>query len=76
MEKSQSFKFIPRSGRTYTTDNSDLKILVHKVFHVSERTHTVKLKATLVNKINEIVYERQKNMTLELKNIQHWKYFK
>ena len=55
----------------WTTDNSDLYIVIHKVFYVGKEY--IKCKMSLINKRNGIVYDRNKGHKFHFKNIKHWK---
>jgi len=59
-----------KSG-AYTTTNSDLKIIVHKVAYQTD--DWAKIKVTLTNKHNDIIYETCKKYTVIKENIKHWK---
>ena len=58
------------SKAEYVTDNSDLKVIIHKVLYSNDEYSKVKL--TLVNKRNGIFYEVNKKYKLIHKNISHW----
>ena len=58
------------SGKEYTIDISDLKVIVHKVYYQNDIY--VKAKCSLVNKKNGIVYDLQKTFKLLKKRIKHW----
>ena len=60
-----------RSGVTYTSDNSSLYIVIHKVYHRSVGKYT-KVKASLFSKQGKHWYET-KGYKLIDKQITHWK---
>ena len=62
---------ILRRGFTYTADNTDLKVKIINIRYQNDKYARVKL--TLVNKRNGIVYEVNKNYKIYKKNITHWK---
>jgi len=59
-----------KTGRVYTADCSDLKVFIKKVHY--ESTDYYKVKLSLINKNNGIVYET-KNCKLYKDKITHWK---
>lgn len=70
-EFGKKFMNINLVSRTeYVTDNSDLKVIIHKVLYSNNEYSKVKL--TLVNKRNGIIYEMNKKYKLVHKNIEHW----
>ena len=58
------------SGNTYTSENTDLAILVIKVRYRGEEY--IKFKGKLFNKYNGIEYEHR-NYKVYYNNITHWK---
>lgn len=57
-------------GKSYFTNNSDLVFKVEHIYYSGKEYH--KVKGTLVNKRNGIVYEQSKNNKLVKSNIKHW----
>lgn len=54
---------------TYTTVNSSLKMVVHKVNHISDKGY-IKLRGSLFSKTGRLI--ETKNYKLELKAITRW----
>jgi hypothetical protein len=57
----------------YTTDQSDLIITIDKITYLDPDRKYVKVKLTLANKHNGIIYEQRRNYKLNLEAIKHWK---
>lgn len=55
----------------YVTDNSDLKIIIHKVRYQNDKYF--KARYSLVNKHNGIIYDNYITHKFYFKNITHWK---
>ena len=55
----------------YETHNSDLRIVIHNVPYQNKVYAKVKL--SLVNKHNDIIYEMNRNYKVYKANIKHWK---
>lgn len=54
----------------YSSDNSDLKVYILKIYYEGENYY--KVRYNLVNKKNGIVYELNKKATLYKSKIDHW----
>lgn len=59
-----------KTGKSYSAKNTDLQVYINKVTYKSENYTKVKL--TLVNKKNGIIYETGKKYKLIHDQIKHW----
>jgi hypothetical protein len=57
---------------TYTNEKSDLFVHIHRVTYRDVNNRYIKVKLSLSNKHNGIVYELNQNYKLYLDNIKHW----
>ena len=58
--------------QTYSNEKSDLLVHIHKVTYRDKNKKYIKVKLSLNNKHNGIVYEQNRNYKLYLDEIKHW----
>lgn len=57
-------------GKIYSKDNSDLKVYIDKIYYLHPEYYKVRL--SIINKHNGIVYESNKKYKLYYKKVMDW----